>query len=958
MEEEIENGFSEGEDSTEEVEIEVTYLQRQIQISGTANPRKTTQDTLKYCTNAIAETKGNYNKLMCYFNVPNLAGFYPKGKGGKRDLNMKRSGDRWRIQDGFRELVSNFYDEILERIGADEDVVAFQNFSTDCLHGKSIAKCNEVDSCVPKYKEYLMVGTTVTDGKHYLYGKIVLINKTTTSGMILLINYGAAIPRACWVTGTSLKQPSAIGRFGEGMKKGILAILGENAEVTYYTNNEKWDWKMMYNQSGIKTLHVVTKKPKGGIKPGRVIHTKDRAPKNTVVEIRNTPIDAFDTKQFLFLEPAQDYFSVPEYGAILFSNLGELFVKKVFAERRNDVEFGYNFDDSKGDMLSRDRKSIPSKKQVECSIASIWNKYLPDPSCDPDKIAQYLQLLIDAPSTGRVKKEILVASDLLSKEACIVLAHAYSGLRPDKYPMDGEDLMVSKIISKAKQMSGDQVSKYLYNILIKSEQFMDHEALKQEALDLLTSGNGSSDHFELIQFYKAILFDTNDGEQFDDVRFVDSESVYSSAIDERVLYINSLVFRDIDINSSSSLLKAGFEIATFFGSNDVCEKQRFNFELYEKIETRFNDLKNSAIADARENAVQEYIENEKRSAEAIPSNPPSGSGDSIPRKRSRSLSSNSDDDIEPSLSLEGSNSNVDFSDYVESSESDEAAIRSIPFYFHPVIRNSDEDAAQKDVDPELEALSIASPEVTQPTPPHTSPADIPLFKREAQTQTVCLEKTLIDSSCQSEKLTYHDTGTNTEVSKMVNNKAAVLAKFNFLKKQLASVLDCLRVPLFPWIAAIDYEAGDILYLFEFADEFYLKFAFDQNTHCLSLVCTKSILSGSAFIFPFPIWSSVAPNPERQAVDVHQLLSDSNDICMLGCGISVFATRNYNQGQTVAIMDLLNITNASHCNISIIMETDNTNILPIGIVAKRKIKTGESLKTDCDFVLCNSDVPMG
>ena len=65
---------------------------------------------------------------------------------------------------------------------------------------------------------------------------------------MILVNYGAAIPRACWVTGTSLKRPSAIGRFGEGMKKGILTVLGRHGEVTYFTNNEKWDWKMMYNK--------------------------------------------------------------------------------------------------------------------------------------------------------------------------------------------------------------------------------------------------------------------------------------------------------------------------------------------------------------------------------------------------------------------------------------------------------------------------------------------------------------------------------------------------------------------------------------------------------------------------------------------------------------------------------------------------------------------------------------
>lgn len=240
-------------------------------------------------------------------------------------------------------------------------------------------------------------------------------------------------------------------------------------------------------------------------------------------------------------------------------------------------------------MLGRDRKSIPSNKQVEYSITYMWDAYLKSTSPKNENIVKFLSLLENAPSTGRVKKEVLVAEEALSKEACTVLALEYKAANPTLYPMEKEEAIVSKIISTAKKLSGKVVTKYLYNILVKSGMYMSHKALKKEALDLLINGQESKTHVELVEFFKGILMETNDGKRFDQVRFVESESTFMSEIHERTLFINCHVFQKIRADSFPDILKVGDNISSFFGSNEQ-EKQNFRSFLYEKVGGRFEDL--------------------------------------------------------------------------------------------------------------------------------------------------------------------------------------------------------------------------------------------------------------------------------------------------------------------------------------------------------------------------------
>ena len=105
------------EDSEEEEEKEIFYTSRQIRFSSeTVQARATEDQILNYFSKNLKESKGKYEDLLKNFYTPTLVRGYPKGRGGMYDLNMKQSNDRWGLQDGFRELVSNFYDEVMERV--------------------------------------------------------------------------------------------------------------------------------------------------------------------------------------------------------------------------------------------------------------------------------------------------------------------------------------------------------------------------------------------------------------------------------------------------------------------------------------------------------------------------------------------------------------------------------------------------------------------------------------------------------------------------------------------------------------------------------------------------------------------------------------------------------------------------------------------------------------------------
>lgn len=166
-------------------------------------------------------------------------------------------------------------------------------------------------------------------------------------------NTGATLARNVLLLGQTSKvgNASLIGKFGEGFKLGILALLRDGYPVKIRTGGEVWEPKLessdLFLGEQVLSFHIST---------GRDFKNRVR------VEIGNISKAAWEElrENFLFLNPPQANEVVKTYNGDLLLHpkyAGKVFVKGIYVQNHGDISFGYNLSDV---TLDRDRKMVES----------------------------------------------------------------------------------------------------------------------------------------------------------------------------------------------------------------------------------------------------------------------------------------------------------------------------------------------------------------------------------------------------------------------------------------------------------------------------------------------------------------------------------------------------------------------------------------------------------------------
>jgi len=184
---------------------------------------------------------------------------------------------------------------------------------------------------------------------------------------LVIENEGAVLPREALLFGhtTKVGKSDLRGKFGEGLKLGVLALVRAGHAVKIRSGNEVWIPKIERSErfnADVLVFYI----------------EKGRQPKQRVqIEIGGVTKDDWDKMRpcFLFLDKKTDndeYRIDTAQGALLLreSDIGKIYVKGIFVERDPKIQFGYDL--TQDVQVDRDRKMV-ARWDMEWRMRSIWN---------------------------------------------------------------------------------------------------------------------------------------------------------------------------------------------------------------------------------------------------------------------------------------------------------------------------------------------------------------------------------------------------------------------------------------------------------------------------------------------------------------------------------------------------------------------------------------------------------
>lgn len=196
-------------------------------------------------------------------------------------------------------------------------------------------------------------------------------------GKLSVANEGASLPHQALLLGhtTKLGRFDQIGKFGEGLKLGALALAREGVPVKIFSGSETWTPRLIESERfGCEILAFD-------------IEEADEDAGGVLVEIGIDRPSWEDFKsRFLFLG-STDMAETPS-GSILLEpdTQGCVYVKGIFVQRSTELWFGYDLINAE---LDRDRKMIDSW-DLKSRLASVWRSALSE---DMELAGQFFDML-------------------------------------------------------------------------------------------------------------------------------------------------------------------------------------------------------------------------------------------------------------------------------------------------------------------------------------------------------------------------------------------------------------------------------------------------------------------------------------------------------------------------------------------------------------------------------------
>lgn len=215
------------------------------------------------------------------------------------------------------------------------------------------------------------------------------LDVTFHNGTLRIENEGAEMSREALLFGTSSKtsRTDMIGKFGEGLKLGTLALVRNGHEVKIRTGAEVWsaliERSEKYDADVLKFDCVGNREPK----------------KRVRVEIGNITEETWNQlrERFLFLAKIKkDERVKTDRGDLLFGDRfrGRVYVKGIYVQTDKRLNYGYNFNSA---TVDRDRKMVTSW-ELEYETSAIWGEAAAQ---RPDLVNKYFELISEGDADVR-----------------------------------------------------------------------------------------------------------------------------------------------------------------------------------------------------------------------------------------------------------------------------------------------------------------------------------------------------------------------------------------------------------------------------------------------------------------------------------------------------------------------------------------------------------------------------
>jgi len=214
------------------------------------------------------------------------------------------------------------------------------------------------------------------------HGAKMTVRFDKKSGKLRIENEGVTLPQEVLLLGRTSKanRTDTIGRFGEGLKLGILALLRKGARITIRTGSEVWVPTIARSEKFKADVLVFT------ITGGREFKRR------ISIEVAGCNEGHWTFVQnhirFLWPDPDKNTVNVPGRGSILLdpTRKGDVFVKGLYTHSRSDLHCGYDLEHAE---LDRDRRMVDSW-DLRFRLQALWASAV---EANPKLVERYFELL-------------------------------------------------------------------------------------------------------------------------------------------------------------------------------------------------------------------------------------------------------------------------------------------------------------------------------------------------------------------------------------------------------------------------------------------------------------------------------------------------------------------------------------------------------------------------------------
>eukprot|EP00118_Oscarella_pearsei_P021228 m.237397 g.237397 ORF g.237397 m.237397 type:complete len:353 (+) comp40145_c0_seq62:2410-3468(+) len=268
----------------------------------------------------------------------------------------------WKLWEGVRELVQNWYDGVVEM--------------RESIRGTVFPLKIDVKKKDKKEKEVFRYVASVSvpgENGRTTYTPLGEIHFNGKLRRLTLVNHQTSLARKVLLLGYSKKArcEDVIGRFGEGLKVGALALLREGRRVFMETSKDRWEF-CLESHPTFSDAKVLTVKVTCRQKSFQDLTEFPECPVDLDLDDTCTSLwpikkEEWDNlaRKFLFLEPPRDIVRTEQGSLIMDASMnGQLYVKGIWV-----TDFSNEGLHAGADMcwlrLDRDRRAIIHRSNIE-----------------------------------------------------------------------------------------------------------------------------------------------------------------------------------------------------------------------------------------------------------------------------------------------------------------------------------------------------------------------------------------------------------------------------------------------------------------------------------------------------------------------------------------------------------------------------------------------------------------